>query len=59
VRVLADWTPPFGGLCLCDPSRRHAPASLRAFVELIRETTAERKPVRRKSAAKPTSRSGR
>ena len=37
LRVLADWTPSSPGLCLYYPSRRHAPAALRAFVELIRE----------------------
>jgi DNA-binding transcriptional LysR family regulator len=37
VRVLADWSPASPGLCLYYPSRRHAPAALRALVDLIRE----------------------
>jgi len=41
VRVLADWTPAYPGLRLFYPSHRHVSAALRAFVEVLREVTAE------------------
>lgn len=40
VRVLEDWTPPFGGLCLYYPGRRNRSAALKAFIGLARELSA-------------------
>jgi DNA-binding transcriptional LysR family regulator len=37
--VLEDWSPKYPGLCLYYPSRRNIPARLRAFIDLIRQTT--------------------
>ncbi len=37
VRLLDDWTPPFPGLCLYYPNRRHPSAGLAAFFALARE----------------------
>ncbi|WP_448664683.1 LysR substrate-binding domain-containing protein [Sphingomonas sp. CJ20] len=37
IRVLEDWTPPFGSLCLYYPGRRNPSAALRAFLDLARE----------------------
>lgn len=37
IRVLEDWTPPFPGLCLYYPGRRHLSAGMKAFLEMARE----------------------
>lgn len=42
VRLLDDWTPPFPGLCLYYPNRRHPSAGLAAFFALARETAKAR-----------------
>ncbi len=34
VSVMEEWCPPFGGLCLYYPGRRHIPPGLKAFIEL-------------------------
>jgi DNA-binding transcriptional LysR family regulator len=41
VRMLEDWTPPFGGLCLYYPGRRNPSAALKAFIGLARELGAK------------------
>ncbi len=41
VRVLEDWTPAFGGLCLYYPGRRNPSAALKAFIGLARELAAK------------------
>lgn len=42
-RLLEDWTPPLGDLCLYYHSRRNPSAALKAFVELARQLRKRRK----------------
>ncbi|CCE04568.1 putative DNA-binding transcriptional regulator [Bradyrhizobium sp. STM 3843] len=42
VLVLADWCPPIPGLALYYPRNRHVPSALRAFIDTVKETNAQR-----------------
>jgi DNA-binding transcriptional LysR family regulator len=37
VRVLADWCPPWPGLLMYYPSRRHVPSALKILIGLLRQ----------------------
>lgn len=41
MRLLEDWTPPYPGLCLYYPGRRHLSAGLKAFLALARAYAAD------------------
>lgn len=48
VQMFDAWTPPYPGLCLYYPGRRHVPAGLKARVALVQEQAS----ARRESAAR-------
>jgi DNA-binding transcriptional LysR family regulator len=37
IRVLAEWSPSFPGLCLYYPANRHPPTALRLFAQAVRD----------------------
>lgn len=46
ISVLEEWCPPFGGLRLYYPGRRHVPPGLKAFIELAQELHLNARPKR-------------
>lgn len=44
-QVLADWTPPYPGLCLYYPRHRHLGAGMRGFVDFLRREGPSVRPV--------------
>ncbi len=43
-QVLAEWTPPYPGLCLYYPRHRHIGAGMRAFLDFLRSSRSDPKP---------------
>lgn len=53
LRALAEWTPAYPRLCLYYPATRHVPASLRAFLAVVRELQGPTSSPPPKRAARP------